>query len=81
MGITEIPQAGCQDGGKADPISNMLCKVQTDAVDGIVWTDLFQKKVSSAGYYRNPEHLDKYKDKSSFLSELNNERRTDKFDQ
>ena len=39
----------------------------------MVYDPAIQTGVAAAGYYRNPENLEEYKQKSTFLPKLNNE--------
>jgi len=63
MGIASIPKTGCEKEFEG-PAASIICKVQAETLDNVVFSDAVQKSISAAGYYRNPEHLENYKKKS-----------------
>jgi len=76
MGIADIPRQRCEhDMGSG--ASSLICKVPQSMLDNLAFSDKIQNSVAAAGYYRNTENLAIYKEKSSFLSKLNNEKVTD----
>lgn len=64
-GIADLP--ACQP-------REFLCRRRNQLLRGGVWTDYAQTHITSAQYFRNPEHLDIYREKSRFLADINNER-------
>lgn len=50
-------------------------------IESYVYTDNAQNSLSAAGYYRNPNNLDSYKEGSTFLAKLNNEKDNSDFEQ
>ena len=57
--------------------SGIICKALNYVIDwGIYWT-IVQNHIGPAGYFRDVNHLEYYKEHSSFLPDLNNEREFD----
>jgi len=72
MGFTEIPREGCM-AVKLKKGMVPLCEFKEDVEKHWAYTPTIQKEVYYAGFYRDANNLDEYKQGSSFLSALNNE--------
>jgi palmitoyl-protein thioesterase len=64
-GIADMPLCGPSD---------FLCKSRNKLFKSQVWTRNSQTNVVVAQYYRDPNHMDVYLEKSGFLADINNER-------
>lgn len=64
-GIYEFQDCGASD---------WLCRGASGFLKGNTWTDWVQAHLVPAQYFRDPEDLDTYLDKSNFLADINNER-------
>lgn len=63
-GIADLP--ACQP-------REFFCKRRNQLLRQGVWSDYAQTHVTTAQYFRNPDHLDVYYEKSNFLVDINNE--------
>ena len=52
-----------------------LCRSWTGILKSNTWSDLVQRTVVPAQYFRDPEDLDSYLEHSNFLADINNERK------
>jgi palmitoyl-protein thioesterase len=64
MGIAGIPRLNC--GWLCEKINNLAGK--------LMYTEAFQEHLGAAGYYKDKYHLDDYREFSTFLADLNNEK-------
>lgn len=55
--------------------TDWTCKAAFGLLKSNAWSDFVQARVVPAQYYRDPEELDMYLEKSNFLADINNERR------
>lgn len=55
------------------PKDNFLCTMEMNLVKKVLLSEHMQSIVAPAGYYRDPDNLDKYKTQSKFLARMNNE--------
>ena len=64
MGVDKLPH--CFNGP--------ICELINAGIDGIVYFDIVQNDFGPAGYFRDPNDMEKYLKKSVFLPMLNNEK-------
>ena len=69
-GISVIPAAACKS---LDVAMRYICSMANGVLANLAFTDLMQSTIGPAGYIRNTNNLQYYKDKSKFLASLNNE--------
>ena len=55
------------------PKDNILCSMDMNLVKKVLLSDHMQSVVAPAGYFRDPDNLEKYRTHSKFLARLNNE--------
>lgn len=63
MGVTAIPHC----------FKGMFCDMVNKVVRSLAYGKLPQNFLAPAGYFRDPDHMTEYLQKSVFLSMLNNE--------
>jgi len=64
MGVDMMPH--CFNG--------LICELVNSGIDGVVYFDIVQHDFGPAGFFRDPNDLDTYRNKSIFLAALNNEK-------
>jgi palmitoyl-protein thioesterase len=71
LGFSDMPDGVCEM--LHVPKENFLCTMNKELVKKVLLNDHMQSIVGPAGYYRDSEDLEKYRQKSKFLARLNNE--------
>lgn len=66
MGVLDLPL--CSDPG------DWICKRRNEYIKRNIWNDAIQRTVVPAQYFRDPNDMSKYLEKSHLLADLNNER-------
>lgn len=65
MGVAVIPKLTC----------GFVCNVYNNILGKLIYTDFFQNNLGPAGYYRDRNNFHNYINYSTFLADLNNERK------
>lgn len=65
MGVGKLPH--CPSG--------VICNVINSGIDKVIYFSLVQKIIGPAGYFKNPNDMESYLNFSTFLADLNNERK------
>ena len=73
-GISIVTEGACKT---LDDSLRYICGLANGALIDLAYTDLMQSSIAPAGYVRNTNNLQAYKDKSTFLAALNNENNKD----
>jgi len=68
MGIAGIPRLTC----------GWFCNIINNSIGKLIYYGIIQEHLGPAGYYKDRYNLDTYKEFSTFLSDLNNEKATKK---
>lgn len=65
MGVAVVPKLNC----------GFICGLYNRIVGNLIYTDFIQKNVGPSGYYKDKDNYYNYINYSSFLADLNNERK------
>jgi len=65
MGVAIVPKLNC----------GFICNIYNKIVGNLIYTEIIQSNVGPSGYYKDKENFYNYINYSSFLADLNNERK------
>ena len=73
MGISELPDLGCNTKNISDELS-LICDIEHLSIVSLPYNSYFQEYLAPAGYVRNTADINSYLTGATFLPALNNEK-------